>query len=93
MEGVTKGNKRGLRLMSLIGETKKEILKKISNESWHGYKLHKELGITTSTVYRHLSELEKAGMVEQINEDKEERRNKYKTTERGEKLLKLLENE
>lgn len=79
--------------MSLIGETKKEILQKLSDEPKYGYKLHKELGITTSTVYRHLSELEKSGMVKQIIGDEVERKNLYETTKEGEKLLMLLEKE
>jgi DNA-binding PadR family transcriptional regulator len=65
-----------------------EILSLLSEEPSHGYELHKELGITTSTVYTHLEELEEAGMVEETEGD--ERKNEYHITNDGQQLLELL---
>jgi DNA-binding PadR family transcriptional regulator len=75
--------------MSLIGETKMRMLELLSEEPRHGYQLHKELDITTSTVYRHLEELEAEGMV---RSEEVERSNKirYCLTDDGEELLQLL---
>ncbi|MFP9062233.1 PadR family transcriptional regulator [Natrialbaceae archaeon A-chndr2] len=75
--------------MSLIGETKMDILRLLDESPRHGYQLHKELDITTSTVYRHLDELEDAGMVDELGEDKENRI-QYALTNDGETLLELL---
>ncbi len=77
--------------MSLIGETKMEILRRLAEEPSHGYRLHNEVGVSSPVVYRHLSDLEDAGMIEPMpvaddNRDKTE----YRLTEEGRTLLELL---
>lgn len=77
--------------MSLIGDTKMEILRLLSGSSSHGYQMHKDLGVTTSTIYQHLNELEEAGMVESVSVSDDPRdRTEYHITTKGEKLLELL---
>ena len=78
--------------MSLIGETKISILRELSESPCHGYDLHKTVGVTTSTIYQHLNELEDAEMVKS-RPLKDDNRDKtmYHLTERGEKLLELLD--
>ena len=77
--------------MSLIGNTKLRILETLSEESTHGYALHQQLGVTTSTIYQHLDELETAGMVtKQDSSDNPTDRVVYSLTEDGEALLDLL---
>jgi predicted transcriptional regulator len=50
--------------MELIGATKKKILLEIAKESCHGYKLAKVLTLPLSTIYGHLQDLKKLGLVE-----------------------------
>ena len=78
--------------MSLIGETKMEILRRLAEEPSHGYRLHNEIGVSSPVIYRHLNDLEDAGMVEPMsvaddNRDKTE----YHLTEEGRTLLELLD--
>lgn len=77
--------------MSLIPDTQIEILRSLSESASHGYALHKEVGVATSTIYSHLEELEEAGMV-QSTTVKSDNRNKvrYEITEDGKQLLDLL---
>lgn len=80
--------------MSLIGETKLEILKQLKEEKSHGYQLHKDVGVSTPVVYRHLSDLEETGMVKSARVDEDNRdKTEYRLTEDGEKLLGLLTDE
>jgi len=69
-----------------------DILRSLHESPSHGYALHKEVGVATSTIYAHLEELEEAGMIESY-EVKKDNRNKteYQITERGGKLLSLLD--
>ncbi|GAA0725711.1 DNA-binding PadR family transcriptional regulator [Halorubrum trapanicum] len=77
--------------MSLIGETKLRILRLLDDAPSHGYKIHKEIGVTTSTVYQHLNELEAAGMIEPHSVDGDTRtRTEYTLTDDGRQLLDLL---
>lgn len=77
--------------MSLIGETKLEILKQLDQGPSHGYQLHKDVGVSTPVVYRHLSDLEEAGMAESTRVDGDNRdKTEYRLTEDGEVLLALL---
>jgi len=64
------------------------MLELLDESPRHGYELHKELDITTSTVYRHLEEFEAAGMIEEGEADGE--RITYRLTADGEQLLALL---
>lgn len=77
--------------MSLISETKLHILLRRHEEPTHGYDLADELGISKGYVYRHLEELQDAGMIEVHEEETEGRKRKfYRLTENGEMLLKAL---
>lgn len=78
--------------MSLIPETQLEILRRLSEDPSHGYRLHKEVGVATSTVYGHLDDLEVAGMVESVAVESSNReKTEYRLTDRGRKLLDLLD--
>jgi DNA-binding MarR family transcriptional regulator len=56
--------------------------------------MHKEIGVTTSTIYQHLGELEEAGMVESNPiEDDTRNRTEYQITAEGQQLLELLADE
>jgi len=80
--------------VSLIGETKMQILQLLGESPSHGYKMHKEIGVTTSTIYQHLDELEEAGMVESNPVEGDTRnRTEYQITAKGKQLLELLTDE
>lgn len=74
--------------MSLIGETKLNILLTLREESSYGYDLQGELGLNRGTVYVHLKELREAGMIEVdwIEDDTKY----YCLTDNGEQLLDAL---
>ncbi len=50
--------------MELIGSTKKKILLEIAKRPSHGYQLALTLTLPLSTVYGHLSDLNKLGLIE-----------------------------
>jgi DNA-binding PadR family transcriptional regulator len=63
----------------------------LSEPPSHGYALHKEVGVATSTIYAHLDDLEEAGMVKSYEvEDDSRNKTEHRITEDGEKLLELL---
>lgn len=77
--------------MSLIGDTKLDILLRLREEPTHGYTLAKELEISSGYVYKHLEELQDAGMIDVHESESEGRkRTTYRLTENGELLLKAL---
>lgn len=77
--------------MSLIGDTKLRILLRLRDEPTHGYELAEELEISSGYVYRHLEELQEAGMISVLETEEEGRqRITYGLTESGELLLKAL---
>ena len=77
--------------MPLIPETQLDILRSLAKSPSHGYALHKDVGVATSTIYSHLDELEEAGMVESTTiEDDNRNKTQYHITENGEQLLNLL---
>ena len=77
--------------MSLIGDTKRDILLRLRDEPTHGYTLATELDISKGYVYRHLEELQDAGMIEVHESESEGRkRTTYQLTENGELLLQAL---
>ncbi|RLI78587.1 transcriptional regulator [Archaeoglobales archaeon] len=76
--------------MSIISSTKLKIIKELKENPLHGYALAKKLGITISSIYTHLSELEQEGFVTYTVH---KRRKTYELTEKGKKLLELLENQ
>lgn len=67
-----------------------EILRILNEEPTHGYQLHKDLDITTSTIYRHLNELEEENVVTSEDSPNEDRI-LYGLTEKGENLLCILQ--
>lgn len=77
--------------MSLIGETKLNILRELKNDSAHGYAIAEEIGMSSGGIYTHLDELEKEGMIT-VTEQQEGGRQKksYELTENGELLLEAL---
>jgi len=78
--------------MPLIGETKLEILDELYDEPKNGYQLSEELKISSGYVYRHLEDLEEAGMIKIQQEETEGRQQKiYRVTENGEHLLKAFD--
>ncbi|PSQ18562.1 transcriptional regulator [Halobacteriales archaeon QS_8_69_26] len=77
--------------MSLIRDTKRDILLRLRDEPTHGYTLAKELEISSGYVYKHLEELQDAGMIEVENQETDGRqRTTYRLTENGKLLLKAL---
>jgi len=74
--------------MTIISSAKMKILKELAKEPLHGYALSKRLGITISSIYEHLSELENEGLVHHKTEG---RRKVYRLTEKGKKLVEILE--
>jgi DNA-binding PadR family transcriptional regulator len=76
--------------MPLIPDTQLNILRTLAKSPSHGYALHKEVGVATSTVYSHLDKLEEAGMVKSIDVDDSRDKKIYEITNEGEKLLNLL---
>jgi DNA-binding PadR family transcriptional regulator len=73
--------------MSIISKTKLAILEELSKQPLHGYILAKKLNVTISSIYAHLSELERYGFVTHTIS---ERRKVYHLTEKGRMLLSLL---
>lgn len=72
-------------------DTKALILKLLKIEGpLHGYAIWKKLGlkVTVQAIYQHLAELESKGFIKGIQEDN---RRKYKLTEKGYKLLEMIE--
>jgi DNA-binding PadR family transcriptional regulator len=68
-----------------------QVLRLLNESPSHGYKMHKEVGVSTSTIYQHLDELEEAGMVESSSVEGDPRnRTEYRITEKGHQLLDLL---
>lgn len=78
----------GLIVMSIISETKKQILGEIQYNPNHGYALSQNLGLPLSFIYQHLKELREAGL---IKVEEKERKKIYHLTEKGKMLLKALE--
>jgi DNA-binding PadR family transcriptional regulator len=76
--------------MPLIPDTQLNILRILAKSPSHGYALHKEVGVATSTVYSHLNKLEEAGMVKSIDVDDSRDKKIYEITNEGERLLNLL---
>jgi len=73
--------------MELIGSTKKKILLEISKEPCHGYKLALNLTLPLSTVYGHLKDLKKLGLIESEEKD---RQIIYELTEKGRNFIEVI---
>lgn len=77
--------------MSLIGDTKLEILRELEEEPAHGYAIAEALDISSGGVYNHLRDLRDEGMIEIAEETEGGRQQKYyRLTENGRLLLKAL---
>lgn len=74
--------------MSLIGETKLNLLLALREEPSYGYQLQKDLNLNQGTIYVHLQELEESGVIEVASEDED--RTYYRLTENGKLLLQAL---
>ena len=74
--------------MELMGTTKKKILLEIAKESCHGYKLAKILTLPLSTVYGHLQDLKKLGLVKS---KVHERQVVYALTEKGKLFVEVIQ--
>lgn len=76
-------------VMALIGETKLKILRRLQNETLHGYALAEELDLSHGYIYTHLGELQDEGMIEVVEEH--DGKKLYQLTENGEYLLKAFD--
>lgn len=74
--------------MPIVSKTKLTILKELSKQPLHGYALAKKLGVTISSIYTHLTELENDGFISHTTTD---RRKVYSLTDKGKELLQLLD--
>jgi threonine synthase len=88
LQALTK--KRKTAVVGLDLSTKEKILRILSRKEAYGYELWKKLGktMTRAAVYQHLSNLLERGMV--ISYEKEGRKY-FKTTKRGKRILKALD--
>lgn len=70
--------------------TKEKILRILSKKDTYGYDLWKKLGktITKAAVYQHLRELSEKGLIASYEKD---RKRLFKTTQRGKKVLRAIE--
>lgn len=73
--------------MELIGTTKKKILLEIAKEPCHGYKLAKALTLPLSTIYGHLQDLKKLGL---ISSEVKNRQIVYELTEKGKLFIGVI---
>ncbi|MBE3123154.1 MAG: helix-turn-helix transcriptional regulator [Thermoplasmata archaeon] len=74
--------------MELIGSTKKRILLEIAKRPSHGYQLALSLTLPLSTVYGHLSDLHKLGLIEKKIRN---RQIIYDLTEKGKTFIKMIQ--
>ena len=73
--------------MELIGTTKKKILLEIAKEPCYGYKLAKALTLPLSTIYGHLQDLKKLGLVKSKIHD---RQIEYELTKKGKLFIEVV---
>jgi len=73
--------------MELIGITKKKILMEIAKNPCHGYKLAVNLTLPLSTIYGHLQDLKKLGLIDHQVKD---RQIIYELTEKGKLFVQLI---
>jgi len=74
--------------MELIGSTKRKILLEIAKRSTHGYQLAISLTLPLSTVYGHLSDLNKLGLIEKKIYN---RQIIYDLTDKGRTFIKMIQ--
>jgi predicted transcriptional regulator len=74
--------------MELIGSTKKKILLKIAENPSYGYQLALSLTLPLSTVYGHLGDLCKLGLIEKKICD---RQIVYNLTDKGKTFVKVIQ--
>lgn len=71
-----------------------EILRRLAESPSHGYQLHKDLGVSTPVVYRHLDDLEDESVVESLSVEEDGRdKTEYRLTTKGQNLVELLTDE
>ena len=71
----------------MLGRTKLRILQITAHSPQYGYALSKKLGVSVSSIYDHLKDLEKMGLIKK--EDMEDKKF-YSITANGELFLKAL---
>jgi len=88
LQALTK--KRKTAVVGLELSTKEKILRILSQRDAYGYELWKNLGksMTKAAVYQHLNDLLKKGVV--VTYEKEGRKY-FKTTKRGKRILKAID--
>jgi predicted transcriptional regulator len=74
--------------MELIGSTKRKILLEIAKRPSHGYQLAISLTLPLSTVYGHLSDLTKLGLIEKKICN---RQIIYDLTDKGKTFIKMIQ--
>lgn len=75
----------------MLGKIASKVLKFIRNkEDTYAYEISKELGLHYSTVHYHLSKLHRESFIEKMKSDNTVI---YYVTEKGKKLLEILENQ
>lgn len=71
-----------------------EILRRLAESPSHGYQLHKDVGVSTPVVYRHLDDLEKESVIKSSSIEEDSRdKTEYRITAKGQKLIELLTDE
>jgi DNA-binding PadR family transcriptional regulator len=75
-----------------IGKTKQRILSSIEKNETYGYKLSKDLDLPVSTIYGHLKDFLDREIIEKTDIKNENGRIFYKITEKGKRLI-LVVNE
>ena len=74
--------------MSLIGQTKLDILLELREQPSHGYALAEKLDISHGYIYTHIDELRNEEMVEL--QDERDGKKVYRLSENGQLLLRAL---
>jgi len=78
------------RSMTILGETKKKILLQLAEQPLHGYQIALKIGVSVTGIYQHLKELRDEGFIIIINKN---RRKIYALTEKGNKLIEVIQME
>lgn len=74
-------------LKAIGAESRINVLKALKERQKTQSELAKELGLSAPTVLEHMAQLEKAGLIERVPEDKERKWKYYRLTETSRKML------
>jgi DNA-binding PadR family transcriptional regulator len=75
-------------ILAILKATKRRMLMRLRESSLHGYELAREVDIPVTGIYQHLRELEAEGL---ITYKKVNRRKVFSLTEKGTRLIDVLE--